>query len=95
MLASPRNLFLSIKENISDLYCYLHYPTSEFVYFYCSGILIKTLANASHDSRSLSAPQIILNVVGFCLTVGTTVLVTVYSKRRLNELQKEEQLLLK
>lgn len=65
-----------------------------FVTLY-TGILIETLANASQDSRSLSAPQIVLNVGGFCLTVGTTVLVTVYSKRRLNELQKEEQLLLK
>lgn len=62
--------------------------------FYCSGILIKTLADASHDRRILSAPQIILNVVGFCATVATTVVVTVYAKRRLKELQKEEELLL-
>lgn len=59
-----------------------------------TGILIKTLADASHDRHALSAPQIILNLVGFCATVATTVVVTVYAKRRLKELQKEEELLL-
>ncbi|KAL3498730.1 hypothetical protein ACH5RR_041462 [Cinchona calisaya] len=59
-----------------------------------TGILIKTLADASHDHHILSAPQIILNVVGFCATVVTTVVVTVYAKRRLKELQKDEELLL-
>nr|XP_027083900.1 transmembrane protein 64-like [Coffea arabica] len=59
-----------------------------------TGILIKTLADASHDRHALSAPQIILNLVGFCATVATTVVVTIYAKRRLKELQKEEELLL-
>ncbi|CAH9086282.1 unnamed protein product [Cuscuta europaea] len=63
-----------------------------FVAIY-TGILIKTLANASHDERSLSATQIIFNVFGFCLTVATTVLITVYAKRRLKQLQEDEELL--
>ncbi|CAK9135944.1 unnamed protein product [Ilex paraguariensis] len=58
------------------------------------GILIQTLADASHDRHSLSAPQIIFNVFGFGLTVITTVIVTTYAKSRLKELQKDEELLL-
>lgn len=64
-----------------------------FVAIY-TGIMIRTLADASHDRHSLSAPQIIFTVVGFCATVSTTVLVTVYAKRRLGELQKDEEQLL-
>ncbi|KAI4327050.1 hypothetical protein L6164_019553 [Bauhinia variegata] len=64
-----------------------------FVAIY-TGILIQTLANASHERHSLSAPQIILNVFGFCITVATTIFFTVYAKRRLKELQTEDELLL-
>ncbi|KAK6137653.1 hypothetical protein DH2020_028579 [Rehmannia glutinosa] len=64
-----------------------------FVALY-TGILIKTLANASHDRHSLSALQIVFNVIGFCITVATTVIVTLYAKRRLKELQMQEELLL-
>ncbi|MED6168184.1 hypothetical protein PIB30_009686 [Stylosanthes scabra] len=64
-----------------------------FVAIY-TGILIRTLADASHEKQSLSAEQIILNVVGFCATVATTIIITVYAKRRLKELQTEEEPLL-
>ncbi|XP_061348266.1 uncharacterized protein LOC133293681 [Gastrolobium bilobum] len=64
-----------------------------FVAIY-TGILIRTLADASHEKHSLSAPQIILNVLGFCLTVATTIVITVYAKRRLKELQSEDEQLL-
>lgn len=64
------------------------------VLFYCRGILIRALADASHEQHSLSASQVILNVVGFCATVATTIFFTVYSKRQLKALQKEEELLL-
>ncbi|KAL3647249.1 hypothetical protein CASFOL_008217 [Castilleja foliolosa] len=63
-----------------------------FVALY-TGILITTLANASHGRRSLSALEIIFNVIGFCTTVVTTVIVTMYAKRRLKELQAQEDLL--
>ncbi|KAI3453536.1 hypothetical protein Pfo_010199 [Paulownia fortunei] len=65
-----------------------------FVTLY-TGILIKTLADASHDHHSLSAPQIFFNVIGFCITAATTVVVTLYAKRRLKELQIEEGLVLR
>ena len=64
-----------------------------FVAIY-TGILIRTLADASNEKQSLSAEQIILNVVGFCATVATTIIITVYAKRRLKELQTEEEPLL-
>ncbi|KAL1547532.1 transmembrane protein 64-like [Salvia divinorum] len=64
-----------------------------FVALY-TGILIKTLANASKDGKSLSVSQIVMNVAGFCISVSATVAVTWYAKRRLKELQMREELLL-
>ncbi|XP_021278408.1 transmembrane protein 64 [Herrania umbratica] len=64
-----------------------------FVAIY-TGILIQTLADASHDRHALSAPQILLNVGGFLVTVVTTIVFTVYAKRQLKIWQKEEELLL-
>ncbi|CAJ1943462.1 unnamed protein product [Sphenostylis stenocarpa] len=64
-----------------------------FVAIY-TGILIRTLADASHEKHSLSAQQIILNVVGFCITVATTIFITAFARRRLDELQREEETLL-
>ncbi|KAI9174028.1 hypothetical protein LWI28_010549 [Acer negundo] len=59
-----------------------------------TGILIWTLADASHDRRTLSASQIVLNAVGFCATVATTIIITMYAKKQLKVLQREEDLLL-
>lgn len=63
-----------------------------FVAIY-TGIMIKTLADASNDKQVLSESQIILNVLGFASSVTTTVIVTMFAKRRLKEMQKEEELL--
>ncbi|XP_043717332.1 transmembrane protein 64-like [Telopea speciosissima] len=59
-----------------------------------SGILLGTLAEATQEHRSLTAQQAILNVIGFCFTVATTVVSTVYAKRKLNGLKEEEELVL-
>jgi len=67
----------------------------KFIVFYCRGILIQTLANARHHHHTLSAPEIIVNVVGLCVTVGTIIFFTVYAKRKLKELRKVDDLLLK
>ncbi|XP_017180658.3 uncharacterized protein [Malus domestica] len=64
-----------------------------FVAIY-TGILIRTLADASHERHGLSAPQIIFTVVGFSLTVVTTIFFTVYAKRQLKELQNDDEPLL-
>lgn len=65
-----------------------------FVFLFCSGIFIKTLADASYDRQSLSAPQIIFNVVGFLATIATTIIFTIYAKRQLKTLRSEEEPLL-
>ncbi|PWA71392.1 SNARE associated Golgi protein [Artemisia annua] len=67
-----------------------------FVAIY-TGIMIRTLADASKEERSLAPLQIVFTVCGFILTIVTTIIVTVYAKKRLSELQKaeeEQQLLL-
>ncbi|GMI76343.1 hypothetical protein like AT1G12450 [Hibiscus trionum] len=63
-----------------------------FVAIY-TGILIQTLADASQERHTLSAPQILLNVGGFLLTVVTTIVFTVYAKRQLKVLQGDELVL--
>ncbi|KAL4565161.1 hypothetical protein LXL04_029246 [Taraxacum kok-saghyz] len=64
-----------------------------FVAIY-TGIMIRTIADTSNDQHSLSVSRIICTVGGFLLTIITTVVVTVFAKRRLNELQKDEEQLL-
>ncbi|KAF9685743.1 hypothetical protein SADUNF_Sadunf03G0085800 [Salix dunnii] len=59
-----------------------------FVSIY-TGILIRTLADASSDRRALSAPQIVFTLSGFCATVVATVIITVYAKRQLKVMQDE------
>ncbi|KAF9689428.1 hypothetical protein SADUNF_Sadunf01G0091200 [Salix dunnii] len=59
-----------------------------FVAIY-TGIVIRTLADASNDRRSLSASQIVFTVFGFCATVVATIIITVYAKRQLKVMQDE------
>lgn len=64
-----------------------------FVTIY-TGILIRTLADASHEDHFLSAPQIIFNVLGFAASVAATISFTMYAKRQLKILQGEGEPLL-
>ncbi|PON57444.1 Transmembrane protein [Parasponia andersonii] len=64
-----------------------------FVTIY-TGILIRTLADASNEHHGLSAPQIIFTVLGFCAAAATTAFFTMYAKRKLKDLQKEDEVLL-
>ncbi|GAB4856978.1 hypothetical protein Ancab_014891 [Ancistrocladus abbreviatus] len=59
-----------------------------------TGILIKTLADASHGQHYLSAEQIIFNILGFGAAAATAIICTMFAKRRLSSLQLEEGLLL-
>ncbi|XP_021754020.1 uncharacterized protein LOC110719396 [Chenopodium quinoa] len=59
-----------------------------------TGILIKTLADASDTKHSLSAQEIIMNVVGFAATVATTIICTILAKRRLKTMPIEDEPLL-
>lgn len=62
---------------------------------HCRGILIMTLADASKERHSLSAPQIIFNVTGFCFTAAAAIFFTMYAKKWLKDLRKEEEGLLR
>ncbi|GAB2300915.1 hypothetical protein Dimus_034950 [Dionaea muscipula] len=59
-----------------------------------TGILIRALADASHDQHSLSAQEIIFDILGFAAAVATTIICTIFARRRLSRLQMEEELLL-
>ncbi|XP_068635165.1 uncharacterized protein [Aristolochia californica] len=62
-----------------------------FVTIY-SGILLRSLADASQGHRFMSVQQIVCNAIGFCVTVGATAAITIYAKRALGKLQIEDQL---
>ncbi|ESQ55064.1 hypothetical protein EUTSA_v10025848mg [Eutrema salsugineum] len=65
-----------------------------FVAIY-TGNLVKTLAEASSaEKHGLSVTQVILNILGFLVTVATTILITKYAKRQLETMRKEEEALL-
>ncbi|MBA0825442.1 hypothetical protein Goarm_022023 [Gossypium armourianum] len=57
-----------------------------------TGTLIQTLADASQERHGLSAVQILLNVGGFLITLLAIIVFTVYAKRQLRKLQREEEL---
>ncbi|KAL8137112.1 hypothetical protein V2J09_003113 [Rumex salicifolius] len=65
-----------------------------FVAIY-TGILIRTLADASHEHRFLSTQQIIFDIIGFIATVTTAVICTHLAKKRLKRIQMEEDMLLR
>uniref|UniRef100_A0A2P2K595 Uncharacterized protein MANES_02G031700 n=1 Tax=Rhizophora mucronata TaxID=61149 RepID=A0A2P2K595_RHIMU len=54
-----------------------------------TGILVEALADASKEQHSLSASQIIFNIIGFCASVVTTIIFTVYAKRKLKATENE------
>ncbi|XP_051114686.1 uncharacterized protein LOC127240196 [Andrographis paniculata] len=56
-----------------------------------TGGLIKTLAQASYSGQSLSPVQIAVDVAVFGVIVAATVVIAVYGKRRLENLQAQEQ----
>ncbi|KAI3918159.1 hypothetical protein MKX01_041479 [Papaver californicum] len=65
-----------------------------FVSIY-SGILVASLADATQGHQYLSTYQIIYNAIGFVLTVGVTVFITLYAKKTLRKLQDEEETLIR
>ncbi|PPD70362.1 hypothetical protein GOBAR_DD32760 [Gossypium barbadense] len=73
-------------------------PFPYILYNYCAvathvdGTLIQTLADASQERHGLSSVQILLNVGGFLITLLAIIVFTVYAKRQLRKLQREEEL---
>ncbi|KAL6004754.1 hypothetical protein ACLOJK_005310 [Asimina triloba] len=49
-----------------------------------SGILIKSLADATHGGKLLSMQQEICNMLGFCIAIAAAAVVAVYAKQALN-----------
>ncbi|CAM8882346.1 unnamed protein product [Rhodiola kirilowii] len=65
-----------------------------FVSIY-TGNLLRTLADASRSRQFLSPSQILLNVAGFCVTAASTIVITMYAKKKLKALTHDDDLLLK
>lgn len=61
-----------------------------FVAIY-SGILIRKVAEAMEEHSPVSRLQIVLDGIGFCLTVIAAIIIGVYAKRKLEQLQEREQ----
>ncbi|XVE73990.1 hypothetical protein DITRI_Ditri11bG0163000 [Diplodiscus trichospermus] len=62
-----------------------------FVALY-SGILIRSLEDATQDKKTLTTRQMVFNVVGFCASATATVFIGIHTKRRLDQ-QHEEDLI--
>ncbi|KAJ4872548.1 SNARE associated Golgi protein family [Raphanus sativus] len=60
-----------------------------FVSIY-TGIMLRTLAVASEKRHGLSAMEIVVNVLGFCVTASATIVCTIYAKKKLSAMQSEE-----
>uniref|UniRef100_A0A7C8Z2Y0 VTT domain-containing protein n=2 Tax=Opuntia streptacantha TaxID=393608 RepID=A0A7C8Z2Y0_OPUST len=61
-----------------------------FVAIY-SGILLRTVAEAMADHTPVSKFQLVLDGVGFCLTVVATIMIGFYAKRKLEQLHEQEE----
>lgn len=60
-----------------------------FIYIY-SGRLIRTLADVQYGNHQLTVVEIVYNVISLIVAIITTVAFTVYAKRALNELKRED-----
>uniref|UniRef100_A0A7N0ZTQ8 VTT domain-containing protein n=1 Tax=Kalanchoe fedtschenkoi TaxID=63787 RepID=A0A7N0ZTQ8_KALFE len=55
-----------------------------------SGIVIRTLADATQDHTDISKTQMILNVVGIIGMVCATIIIGIFAKRKLDKLRQEQ-----
>ncbi|OVA16579.1 SNARE associated Golgi protein [Macleaya cordata] len=60
-----------------------------FIYIY-SGRLIRTFADVKYGNHHLTTVEIVYNIISFIIAVMTVVGFTVFAKRALNELKREE-----
>lgn len=54
---------------------------------------MRSFADASHDPAARSTGQIVFDIVGFCVAVAATVVIGIYTKRRLDQKQRWEPIL--
>lgn len=60
-----------------------------FIYIY-SGRLIRTLADVQYGNHHLTTLEIIYNIISLIIAIVTTIAFTVYARKALKELEKEE-----
>nr|CAD1833771.1 unnamed protein product [Ananas comosus var. bracteatus] len=60
-----------------------------FIYIY-SGRLIRTLADMKYGNYTMTPVEIVYNVFSFVIAIVITIAFTVYARRALNDLKKEE-----
>ena len=58
--------------------------------FWCSGRLIRTLANMKYGNYKMTPVEITYNVISFIIAIVLTVAFTVYAKRALNDIKMSE-----
>jgi len=73
-----------------DVYLHFFSPSSSFPPLR-SGILLRTVAEAMADHTPVSKFQLVLDGVGFCLTVVATIIIGFYAKRKLEQLHEQEE----
>ncbi|XP_078447043.1 uncharacterized protein LOC144715916 [Wolffia australiana] len=61
-----------------------------FIYIY-SGRLIRTLADMKYGKHTMTAVEIVYNVISFVVAVAMTVAFTIYAKRTLGALEREDE----
>lgn len=52
--------------------------------------MLRTLAVASDTRHTLSVVEIVVNVLGFCVTASATIVCTIYAKKKLSAMQSED-----
>lgn len=58
--------------------------------FWCSGRLIRTLADVKYRKYTMTPVEIIYNIVSFVVAIAITIAFTVYARRALSDLRKAE-----
>lgn len=61
--------------------------------FWCSGRLIRTLADMKYGNYKMTPMEITYNAISFVIAVVLTVAFTVYAKRALNDIKESEGIL--
>jgi hypothetical protein len=58
--------------------------------FWCSGRLIRTLANMKYGNYKMTPVEMTYNIISFIIAIILTVAFTVYAKRVLNDIKMSE-----
>ena len=88
------NLHVYLLSLTISMFLFLRSCSAESLNWYflviCRGIMLRTLAVASDKRHTLSVVEIVVNVLGFCVTASATIVCTVYAKKKLSAMQLDE-----